>query len=153
MKKLFKNLLFGFLFIFIFAMMTACDSSSSSSTAKTSLKIEAAKYKVARLSVIEQENQIGDSLPSDYKDSFYLSYKLTKDVDYNIYTNGDIDTRIYVYINGALTYIEDDQINADGDIDNNARFTGSFKAGNKVVIVVTATQDGLTTIHHPKISF
>ena len=152
MKNLFKNLLLCFLFVFAATMVTSCLSSNAKELQKDTYGIKSMKYAVKPISLVEKDNQIGDSLPTDFSNSFCVSYKLPEDLNCKVYTIGDLDTQIYIYIDGALAYVEDDQINDEGDVDNNAMFIGSIKAGSHLVIIVTAATSGSTTIVYPIIN-
>ncbi len=105
---------------------------------------------VNRISIVGNAN-IGSQLPSDYSNTKYYSFRLKDSGTYRFYTTGNLDTIIYVYINGVLKYIEDDQLAYDEEYDDdlNAFFNESLNADNgrdEVVVVISGYSNGDTNV-------
>ncbi len=100
-----------------------------------------------RISIVGNA-RIGDALPSDYTSTYNFTFTTSRTKYYRVVTDGSLDTVVYVYINGILKYIEDDQEPYDeedsGDI--NAFFSEQISAGNTVTVVVAAFGSGSTNV-------
>ncbi len=93
-------------------------------------------------------SRIGDSLPGDYANTYNFTFTVNKTNYYRVVTDGWLDTIIYVYVNGKLAYIEDDQPAYDDayDDDLNAFFCENLTVGSNVTVVVAAYSNGTTNV-------